>query len=112
MGRTFTTYLFNRIPVMAPILAQILGEHFSGEHISLKNETFLPPFQPRFKLFQGHVLSKKGPFAPFLATIQPLSSAHAFLPSESERKLLCMGRTFTVACPYLLNDCPFQLSFS
>jgi hypothetical protein len=34
----------NRIPVMAPILAPILGVHFLGEHISLKNGTFCPLF--------------------------------------------------------------------
>jgi hypothetical protein len=53
----FDTYIItNRIPVMAPILAPILGVHFLGEHISLKKWD-LPPFKPRFKLFQGHVLS-------------------------------------------------------
>jgi hypothetical protein len=50
-------YILNRIPVMAPILAPILGVHFFGEHISLKNETF----------------------APFSATIQALSRTRAFL---------------------------------
>jgi hypothetical protein len=34
--------LFNRIPVMAPILAPILGVHFFRGHISLKNGTFCP----------------------------------------------------------------------
>jgi hypothetical protein len=72
---------------MAPILAPILGVYFLGEHISLKNGT------------------------PFSATIQALSRTRAFLLSENERKLLCMGPTFTVARPYLLNNCPFQLSF-
>jgi hypothetical protein len=38
--------------------------------------------------------SKTGPVAPFLATIQALSSTRVFLLSENERKLLCMGRTF------------------
>jgi hypothetical protein len=42
---------------MAPILAPILGVHFSRGHISLKN----------------------GTFCPLLATIQALSRAHAFL---------------------------------
>jgi hypothetical protein len=41
---------------MVPILAPISGIHF-GEHISLKKWDVLPPFQPRFKLFEGHVLS-------------------------------------------------------
>jgi hypothetical protein len=36
--------IINRIPAMAPILAPILGVHFSGEHISLKNWTFCPLF--------------------------------------------------------------------
>jgi hypothetical protein len=75
---------------MAPILAPILGVHFLGDHISLKNGTFCPLF----------------------TTIQALSRTRAFLLSENEQKLLCMGRTFTVARPYLLKNCPFQLSFS
>jgi hypothetical protein len=40
-----------------------------------------------------------GLFAPFLATIQPLSSARAFLLGGNEQKLLCMGRTFTANKP-------------
>jgi hypothetical protein len=52
-----------------------------------------------------------GPFAPFLATIQPLSKARVFLLSENERKLPCMGRTFT-ANPLPLNNSPKQLSVS
>jgi hypothetical protein len=75
---------------MAPILDPILGVHFWG--------SIFP--------------SKMGPFAPFSATIQALSRTCAFLLSENERKLVCMGCTFTVARPYLLNNCPFQLSFS
>jgi hypothetical protein len=64
-------------------------------------------------IFWGSIFpSKMGPFAPFSATIQALSRTRTFLSSENERKLLCMGRTFTVARPYLLNNCPFQLSFS
>jgi hypothetical protein len=51
---------FNRIPVMAPILALILGVHFLGEHISLK----------------------MGPFAPFSATIQRLSKTCALLSKK------------------------------
>jgi hypothetical protein len=38
-----------------------------------------------------------GRFAPFLATIQALSKTRVFLLGENERKLLCMGRTFTGA---------------
>jgi hypothetical protein len=52
-----------------------------------------------------------GPFAPFLATIQPLSSAGAFLLGENERKLLCMGRTFTANKPLPLYFGPKQLNF-
>jgi hypothetical protein len=52
-----------------------------------------------------------GPFAPFLATIQPLSSARAFLLGENERKLLCMGRTFTANKPLPLYLGPKQLNF-
>jgi hypothetical protein len=64
------------------------------------------------KFFRGHISLKMGPFAPFLATIQALSRTRVFLLSENERKLLCMGRTFTVARTDLLHNCPFQLSFS
>jgi hypothetical protein len=73
-----------------------------------------PILAPIFRVFfWGSIFpSKMGPFAPFSATIQALSRTRAFLPSENERKLLCMGRTFTVARLYLLNNCPFQLSFS
>jgi hypothetical protein len=53
-----------------------------------------------------------GPFAPFLATIQALSKACVFLLSENERKLLCMGRTFTANKPLPLNNSPKQLSVS
>jgi hypothetical protein len=53
-----------------------------------------------------------GPFAPFLATIQALSSTRVFLLSENERKLLCMGRTFTASKPLPLNNSPKQLSVS
>jgi hypothetical protein len=63
--------------------------------------------------FWGSIFpSKMGPFAPFLATIQPLSSARAFLLGENERKLLCMGRTFTANKPLPLNNSPKQLSVS
>jgi hypothetical protein len=53
-----------------------------------------------------------GPFAPFLATIQPFSSARAFLSGENERKLLSMGRTSTANKPLPLNNSPKQLSVS
>jgi hypothetical protein len=52
-----------------------------------------------------------GPFAPLLATIQPLSSARAFLLGENERKLLCMGRTFTDNKPLPLYLGPKHLNF-
>jgi hypothetical protein len=52
--------------------------------------------------FGGIFPSKMGPFAPFLATIQALSRTPVFLSSENEQKLLCMGRTFTVARTDLL----------
>jgi hypothetical protein len=53
-----------------------------------------------------------GPIAPFLATIQALSSTRALLLNENERKLLCMGRTFTANRPLPLNNSPKQLSVS
>jgi hypothetical protein len=53
-----------------------------------------------------------GPFAPFLATIQALSSTRVFLQGENERKLLFMGRTFTDNKPLPLYLGPKQLSFS
>jgi hypothetical protein len=53
-----------------------------------------------------------GPFAPFLATIQALSSTRVFLLSKNERKLLFMGRTFTANKPVPLNNSSKQLSVS
>jgi hypothetical protein len=50
-----------------------------------------------------------GPFAPFLATIQPLSKARVFLLSENEQKLLWMGRAFTANKPLPLYLGPKQL---
>jgi hypothetical protein len=65
----------NRIPVMAPILAPLLGVHF----------------------FPGGIFpSKMGPFAPFLATIQRLSKTRAFLLEK--RSEGC----FVLAAPSLL----------
>jgi hypothetical protein len=49
----------NSFQAIAPLTAHEKGVHFLGEHISLK----------------------MGPFAPFLATIQALSKARAFLSS-------------------------------
>jgi hypothetical protein len=53
-----------------------------------------------------------GPFAPFLAMIQALSSTRVFLLGENERKLLCMGRAFTAKKPLPLYLGPKQLSLS
>jgi hypothetical protein len=64
-------HFINSFQAMAPLTGHEKGVHFWGE------------------LFP----SKMGPFSLFLATIQPLSSARAFLSGENERKLLCMGRT-------------------
>jgi hypothetical protein len=61
---------------------------------------------------RGHISLKMGPFTPFLATIQALSSARAFLSGKNERELLCMGRTFTANKPLPLNNRPKQLSVS
>jgi hypothetical protein len=63
--------------------------------------------------FWGSIFpSKMGTFAPFSATIQALSRKSAFLLSENQRKLLCMGRTFTANKPLPLNNSPKQLSVS
>jgi hypothetical protein len=40
-----------------------------------------------------------GPIAPFLATIQPPSSARAFLLVEKKQRLLCSGRTSSAISP-------------
>jgi hypothetical protein len=53
-----------------------------------------------------------GPFAPFLATIQPLSRARAFLLSQNMSQVVCMGRTFTANKPLPLKNSPKQLSVS
>jgi hypothetical protein len=53
-----------------------------------------------------------GPFAPFLATIQALSSTRVSFLSENEQKLLCMGHTFTANKPLPLNNSAKQLSVS
>jgi hypothetical protein len=50
----------NRIPVMAPISAPILGVHF----------------------FRGHVSLKMGHYAPFLATILAFSKTSVFLSNK------------------------------
>jgi hypothetical protein len=49
--------------------------------------------------------------AQFLATIQPLSKARVFFLGENERKLRCMGHTFTANKPLPLNNSPKQLKF-
>jgi hypothetical protein len=43
-----------------------------------------------------------GHIAPFLATIQPLSSARAFLFTQKKYRMLCMAQTSTVISPYEL----------
>jgi hypothetical protein len=75
-------YTLNRIPVMAPISAPILGVSFFG----------------------GVSPSKMGRFAPFLATIQAISKICVFL--SNKRSEGC----FVWATPP--HYCPFQLSFS
>jgi hypothetical protein len=82
--------LINRIPVMAPILAPLLGVHFFQGHISLKNGTFCPLFSHDSTFYKDTCL----------------------LIRKKKRRLFCMGRTFTVARTDLLHSCPFQLSFS
>jgi hypothetical protein len=47
------TVLLNSIPVMAPILAPILGIHFFRGHISLKNRTYCPLFSHDSSSFKG-----------------------------------------------------------
>jgi hypothetical protein len=75
---------------MAPILAPLLGVHFFQGHISLKNGTFCPPFSHDSTSFKNMCL----------------------LIYRKKRRLICIGRTFTVARTDLLHNCPFQLSFS
>jgi hypothetical protein len=58
-----------------------------------------------------HISLKNGTFCPLLATIQPLSKARVFLSIENEKKLFCMGRTFTANKPLPLNNSPKQLKF-
>jgi hypothetical protein len=82
--------LFKRIPVMAPILAPLLGVHFfSGAYFPQKWDLF-PPFSHNSTSFKDTCL----------------------LTRKNKQRLLCMGRTFTVARMDLLHNCPFQLSFT
>jgi hypothetical protein len=46
--------------------------------------------------------SKIGPIAPYLDTIQALSSTRDFLLVKKERRLVCMGRTSTTNKPFAL----------
>jgi hypothetical protein len=63
--------------------------------------------------FKGGISpSKMGRIAPFLATIQALSSTRVFSLSENERKLLYMDRTSTANKPLPINNSPKQLSVS
>jgi hypothetical protein len=112
----------NRFPVMAPISAPILGEHFFRGRFSLKKWDDLPPFKPRFKLFQKHVSSYltgsvlwpsynshllgvhffRGHISLKNWTICPLFSHDTsyfknmcLLIYQNKRRLCCIGRTFT-----------------
>jgi hypothetical protein len=62
---------------MAPILAPILGVHFLGEHISLKN----------------------GTFCPLLATIQRLSKTCAFLFKKRSEGLIVWATPSLLLAP-------------
>jgi hypothetical protein len=64
-------------------------------------------------LFLGGISpSKMGRFAPFLATIQALSTTRVFLLSQNMSRVVCMGRTSTANKPLPLNNSPKQLSAS
>jgi hypothetical protein len=80
----------NSFQAIAPLMGQKKGSFLRG-HISLKNWTLCPLFSQ---------------------TIQALSSTCVFLLGENERKLLCMGHTFTANKPLPLNNSPKQLSVS
>jgi hypothetical protein len=75
---------------IAPLTAHEKGEHFFGEHISLKN----------------------GTFCPLLATIQALSKARVFLLCHKYSRMVSMGHTFTANKPLPLNNCPEQFEYS
>jgi pSer/pThr/pTyr-binding forkhead associated (FHA) protein len=87
------------------ILHQEKANNFQQSAYDIKNVNSFQAMAPltgpeKGYIFWGSIFpSKMGPFPPFLATIQPLSSARAFLSGENERNLLCMGRTFTVNKP-------------
>jgi hypothetical protein len=93
---------------MAPLTGHKKGVHFLGEPV------MVPLTAPLLMAFfwGEHISSKMGPFAPFLATMQPLSKARVFLLGENKRKLLCMGHTFTANKSLPLNNSPKQLSVS
>jgi hypothetical protein len=80
---------FNRIPVMAPILAPILGVHFWGDHISLKNGIFCPLFSHDSSSFKGTCFLIR-----LIVLLDALYGPHLHCRSD------------------LLLNCPFQLSFS
>jgi hypothetical protein len=63
---------------------------FSKGHISLKNRTYCPLFRQDTSSFKNMCL----------------------LIKKKKRRMLCMGRTFTVAHLYQLNNCPKPLSVS
>jgi hypothetical protein len=82
--------MLTRIPVMAPILAPAFGVTFLKGRFSLKNGTYCPLFSNDTSSFKRTCL----------------------LVRKKKRRLLCMGRAFTVARQHVLYLGPKQLSFS
>jgi hypothetical protein len=62
--------------------------------------------QPLLGCFLGeHISLKMGPIAPFLATIQPLSSAHAFLSRvKISEGCFVSDAPPAISRPYLFNE--------
>jgi hypothetical protein len=80
ISRLYAGTPINRISVMMPLTAPLLGVYFFG----------------------GISPSKIGHIAPFLDRIQALSKARFFLLVKKKRRLLCMGRTSTAYKPFAL----------
>jgi hypothetical protein len=89
----------------------LVVDDFGVQYFSKEDANHLTGFRIRrqyWPQFWGHFFkrgispSKIGPIAPFLDTIQPLSSTRAFLLVKDKQRLLCMGRTFTVDKPFAL----------
>jgi hypothetical protein len=110
-----------------PLAALYFGVIFKGFSLKKPSQKLIlrhseSPFKRTCFLnqsqFLGHFFkrgispSKIGPISPFLDMIQALSKARVFLLSENERKLLCMGRSFTANKPLSLNNSPKELSVS